>query len=1320
MECVLMQAWKKTSSYLRSQSWYADTLRIDMQSLRVSSFLGEIQARLQKADQWEPRPLRFVPAPKNQRWEIDENGRWGPERPKKKRSKSELSKQKDQKKKDYIRPLAHVDLEDQVVATAILLCLADRVESRLGDPRLDVKKGNHRKEILAYGHRLYCDKAGESSLRHRWGSSKLYRGYFEDYKKFLERPRRVENELKSRKNRDLDIAVVQSDLSKFYDRVRPSMLHEKLRELQNSSDETPFFDLAERVLNWRWHTSDQNKVKRYADANDIDGEFQEVALPQGLVASGFFANIALIDFEKELKTRIGNVFGTDELNLEDICYYVDDFRLTLSFSKDLSIEEVNIEELVIRTLKDLLSSCAPGLELSCEKTSAAIETRDNRLYVKQSREATRIQKRASGIFDATLGTELIGAIESFFYRQQHYATSEIGEFEETMAGVPDMPDETVARFAAGRMRRTFRSLRPLLPDEEIPEYIEDQDTTESVPNFALTKSQLDERGKAFSSLLIGEWIRNPGHVRLLRIALDIYPSHQFLDRVLQLLRESWESTGTRGSRRQIMLYCLAELFRAGATETGMVLDVERDSLPSEVSIKNYHESLAREGKAIVSAYITKSRSGARFPWYLMQQVFLYLATRNQIPETVLITDTRKGGDLLGDYWKLLKFLRGRVPDDLEKRSIFLVETITAFGITEPEKLLSTKRISRNFLLRVNSISPIVAKKLWTTASYGTGRDVKQLAIRLGLEPSGNNGQSIIPLDGESPKKQTLSDLTPAAVNPFHEEENLLLLAEYLLSQDSTVFAEPIVPAGIRFSLKHPRPKGFELGKLEIDSIELKSIKDDTSPFFISPDWCEDTEDRQRFNTGLLLRYALRGSTDFLSNRSKSRSRSYPRYTKPVSHWEQQRYAGYQGRDAFGPDWLPISQFTENRLFDLLRWPGAGVGYDIAPVHELLGKVSSQLEHIRKKRGQYTSTTFLEQSAPLPHRPQEDRRDRDLRIGIVQSVVPSFEHYIKHRNDPELCADEIRSKCREHLSAIMAGVVQQLRVRESHICSHNKRSLDLLVFPELAIHPQDIDTYLLPFVQQYRCIVLLGQVYHPKDLHPDSPIVNSALWIIPDKSSSDGLQIKRIEQGKAYIAKAERNLSPAPIGFRPAQWLINYHWQKEAEEEHPLRLTASICYDATDLALAADLSTRSDLYVICALNKDVGTFDRMAEAIHYHMFQGVIVVNNGQFGGSSFFMPFKKPYEREVFHLHGQPQASIAFAEIDPLKLIKRPSQDFRDKPPKGKWKTPPAGLYGCERPGSSSYDLCEGEQNGEICTNRPRPTQTGDACRRQEDKTGDS
>jgi hypothetical protein len=103
-----------------------------------------------------------------------------------------------------------------------------------------------------------------------------------------------------------------------------------------------------------------------------------------------------------------------------------------------------------------------------------------------------------------------------------------------------------------------------------------------------------------------------------------------------------------------------------------------------------------------------------------------------------------------------------------------------------------------------------------------------------------------------------------------------------------------------------------------------------------------------------------------------------------------------------------------------------------------------------------------------------------------------------------------------------------------------------------------------------------------------------------------------------------------------------------EGDSPLWLTASICYDATDISLAADLRNQSDVFAIPALNQDVGTFDQMALALHYHMYQLVIVANNGTYGGSNAYIPYREPYLKQVFHLHGQPQASVAFLEIDDI------------------------------------------------------------------------
>lgn len=79
------------------------------------------------------------------------------------------------------------------------------------------------------------------------------------------------------------------------------------------------------------------------------------------------------------------------------------------------------------------------------------------------------------------------------------------------------------------------------------------------------------------------------------------------------------------------------------------------------------------------------------------------------------------------------------------------------------------------------------------------------------------------------------------------------------------------------------------------------------------------------------------------------------------------------------------------------------------------------------------------------------------------------------------------------------------------------------------------------------------------------------------------------------------------------------------------MTSSVCYDATDLRLAADLRGHSDVFAITALNKDVPTFDQMALALHYHMLQMVVVVNNGRYGGSNAYAPYRERDKSQVFH-----------------------------------------------------------------------------------------
>ena len=231
---------------------------------------------------------------------------------------------------------------------------------------------------------------------------------------------------------------------------------------------------------------------------------------------------------------------------------------------------------------------------------------------------------------------------------------------------------------------------------------------------------LDERAKFFAALLIEEWTANPANVRLLRVALDMYPDPQFLEEVLRVLQPGWAVGGSKGARREIRLYCLAELFRAGATETGMVSDDE--CLPQGIGLERYHQRLLREAQDIFNQFVSGQSSSSRLPWYLMQQVFLYLSARNAFPEAVKQMGA-KGGQSLALYRRFAKFLGGDWPAGLDERSSFLVIARTGFSLHGLVDRLAQQRVSPEFLSRVEACSPSTATALWEATRPAAGTAV---------------------------------------------------------------------------------------------------------------------------------------------------------------------------------------------------------------------------------------------------------------------------------------------------------------------------------------------------------------------------------------------------------------------------------------------------------------------------------------------------------------------------------------------------------------------------------------------------------------------
>ena len=1125
-----------------------------------------------------------------------------------------------------IRPLAHVDLSDQVAATAIMLCLADRVETRQGDPTGALTDAEHRRRVLSYGNRLLCDVEGDELL-YRWGTSSLYRGYFEDYRAFVARPAAAAI---SASTDDPRIVIVQSDLRNFYDRVRPELLADRLRELRQDDDADEFFELAEKVLTWRWDSDDQSSVRAYAEQETVSN-FDNVALPQGLAAAGFCSNVVLLGFDDRLRDSISEEIF-DGAYLVDVARYVDDLKIVLRVDSP-TLELTHIEHETKKWLDSLLEP-EQGLEVSEGKTRASeLGHQSDRPIVRQGDRMTRIQKAVSGGFDIAGGEAIIEAIRGLMQSQRWHPEQPDDAEGWPLTPVADVPDATVARFGAARFRRVYRWLRPLLEDEATSfgdaagVGVDDSEPPLDLP--AKTRAELDNDAQVFAADLIRTWVADPSNIRLLRVAFDMWPSASALKEVLRLLMP-YVMGEDDDSAHQIAQYCLAEIFRAGATETGIVEDDEVVRL----NIDEYREVLQGAAEQVVE------HTASELPWYVRQQALLFLATRDSpLPQGV------DGDSNLKHYAALLRFLSD--PSSASSATEFATFSVLArrcFIPCEAAERLAP-HINRPRLARIAETDPAFAlelidvdRNLLEHLPEHIGRDL----CLTGAVPAGHTSLSHLVLKGE---------------NPFRDELSLLQFAKKTL--EILHRGQEGIVAPVDLEIEIPDLDEWRVREGEF-TLHLHKRRYLSGSIYSPPSWCPASE-RWRFQLGYLLRFILTENMNIAasvrpSSWRESRGDSYRPVAMP---WKMRRYGFFNAHEAFGDRWLPITEWTTNLLIDLLAWPGARrpEHYWIEEgIDETSDAIQRRIDEILKLQGPAKSELLLRLE---PEPPAPIAEPRSLQAAVVQTVLP---HQKWFKPGMEDLTSNQKKEMRRHLTAALSAVRSSLRLRKTH--KDGAGHLDLLILPELSVHIDDLEI-LKMFAISERAMVLAGLVYHEARKGDCQPYVNSAVWLIPESIREKGRHVRIIEQGKRYLAKDEVNLNVRP--FRNSQWLIGYPWSQEPDEER-LWLTASVCYDATDFALAADLKGRSDVYAIPALNKDTTTFDQMALALHYHMFQMVILANNGTYGGSNAYIPYQKSYRRRLFHLHGQPQAAIAYVEIDPIKKFLNRVQSGEE------YKTPPAGL----------------------------------------------
>ena len=1226
---VLAQAWKKSHSYIRSHNWYADTLELDASVINLEANLIAWGKELAQ-QRYRAKPMRLVPAPKTDIWTFENKNEKWEWLPAKTQAKS-AAKRRRGKLSEPLRPLAHLTIKDQTIATAMMMCMADAVETAQGATADE-------QNTSSFGNRLFCSWKGDQA-HFVWGNSTTYSKYFQDYQRFLKRTtnsaERFEFFLPSFSKLPPTIYEVQLDMSAFYDSIDRVTLLEKLRKIVDAyhglrgEDTESFWNVVAECFNsWKWNRQDSklNSVLKLPLTNN--------GLPQGLVASGFFANVYLIDFDKACRSLIGSSF--DSFVIHDYCRYVDDLRLVISV-EDWT-EEVNLEAIkqkIIEILEILLP--AGNLHFNPDKTKLIRLSGEDSDVSSQMRS---LQAITSGPMDLDSLIHVERSLDSLFFRAE-IAQDEGAQFPRAECPHPlatvhkvdlDVREDTVLRFAANRWAKVFQARRRLLDRDAL--------------------LALDTTQEAVARRFIASWARNPSLTLLLKKGLQLFPSPMLLTSVWEPLVDKL-SDATPLRERCIASYCLAEICRLSVTDLRKVNTLD---LPKSADLKGYYTYLNEQVDSLIQR--------PDLPWYLKQQAgLLFVSKKNAKNAKVLEKD-----EMLTQVLDISTGIAQGKPD------VIIPAALVAWQMVE-----DTSPVVTSLTIWLGTLSPrsqnsalqtiaVNNPELYTELADHTRHNTNNLnsAINVVSKALGlisfNLPQDIANWQGD----YSLAAVIQSSANPFVHENALIKLALAVIDFSLGGAEASLTPQSLTVScsnwksIQNPGTARIVVGKSQ--SSPGRSF----DPRYDPPLWVSPSGGSQfLYGLGCLLRACAVGSCDFTATQTLFRQDLSDAYVGLKSSWYKRRMGMMHSPEALVGEAAPMSGWITEMLFNLLQWPGLETEnweeqwpseFSMITLKPIL---ENRLDHQLELYGAASDIPLY------VHRIRQCQENGNvLRVVTVQPLLPKRNDFTSYGT--ELNDTAYRGRHRDHLTNLCNLVIKKLEAMELANDRKANAMANLIIFPELSVHHEDVDV-LQALSAKTKAMVFAGIVFHEYE----GNLINRALWLIPYYTGYGGLRWIKRWQGKWNMTKLEEGITP----WRPYQLLIELDGTLPGQGRG-YRLSGAICYDATDLRLTADLRDHSDAFLIAALNNDITTFDNMIDALHYHMYQHVILVNTGEFGGSAAKAPFKLAHHRQIAHSHGSDQISISVFEIDMTSLM---SEEFlKAKEDKDEYarkrKTKPAGI----------------------------------------------
>jgi len=1237
-ETVLLQAWKKAHSYLRSKSWYADVLELDRSAVELQEFVTGIKDEINndRNEAFLPLPMKMVLAPKADScgWTFKKN-RWQPG--------DQTSKR--------MRPLAHLGLRDQVLNMAAVIALADIVETVQGDTRLDAIEAR-KQNVASYGNRLLCEwnvgVSGSSTAEFTWGNAATFRKYFLDYQQFMQRPLDICRFHSPMRGEGIELGVVSLDLKGFYDVIAIEDVLLSLKKLCKSNghkNDKGFWQAIEQMFSWDWD-------KTSTVSSDLIGETIPDGLPQGLVASGFYANAYMHCFDQHVLDEIKSRRGKTESGLQilDYCRYVDDLRFVVEGDTAMPQSSVvkEVENWLRPHIETYISTQSCNESKSSYTSLAELESRTMRPTVMAA-----IQEKLSGPVDVESLEEASNSIDGLLdtITDSTERARDPETAEDSAQSLPPLAtihvvhhlvrDDTVIRFGSYRKLKTLRMLRFYHSAESA-----------GISNNHLRR--IDSEMEINARRMIRLWSRDPSLAIVLRHAFNLFPSPTLLSPVIDSLKDTLRIRSGRVSKKKkaaakepkysfevlVAFYTAAELFKAGVVETG--IDVAEEQLPDTADIHEYREILGD-----LAEYLLLN---SKPPWYVIEQAVLFLLSIGRLPE--------KTNQILGgsdpDYMRLVKLAANTSQPTRKDLPLILVldqlQGNRKQTIRKLAKLVGSEEGDAvSELAKIWLANPDLCQELFEFTSHRKEYHGVHEKLREAMpEDCGENRYKTRDLKSS----ETLFAVMRARNNPFYQETAALQLLRILAKKvyDGDLPEDTLHPSGL--VLKSKSWDGLKRpSKKKRLSVESNEVSMDDARYEL-PSWLHG-ERRKMYSIGRVVRAAMLGVMDYTTSAANT-DRMRDGYHGCRTSWYKRQHGMFGGLALSRWEACSCSPWMESLLMHLLRWPGCRSQIDgefagVDDIPSLIRHVDDRIEGLRKQYGRASKLPIYDIVATTVN-----SKASVLSMALVQTVRPTKQDLITH--GAELDSGIIRPMHRSHLASLLRLTWEHARLRPSY---GKKELLDIVVLPEISVHRDDLDL-VERFIDATNAIVFCGLVFYEHDRL--KRLVNTGLWILPERTGT-GRRFRYLLQGKHNMTKDEKKLGIVP--HRPHQYVLHFGLDGGRK---PIAISGAICFDATDLKLAADLRNQTDMLIVSAHNQDVPTFDSMANALSWHMFQHVVIVNSGEFGGTVVAAPYRERHERTLVAEHGGMQAAISIIDVDLSDY-----QKMRQVSPKP-LKSPPAGF----------------------------------------------